>query len=262
MNMDSKEVLEKMIQFASELNGWNAPEMASSKDRYIRIGGLGYRAVSLSHSAPLCKHSNGPVVKLDTIRKQFENPPILMAVDPDKKQERCLQRYIIKASLTNSRDMRKALSITDGPYEELIFATDEVSLGTVRCDILAVGKIDGTYYPVVIELKSKRDKTRLIEQLENFCCEIKANGAEFKQLLALMTDHKTMQIDTDKPRKIIIWPVADSESKKDGKGFKSSANADATRNKIESEEISLIEYDEFENAKNKAVFYKTWVEYK
>lgn len=260
--MEPKTVLAEMIRFASELDGWNAPEMASSQDRYIRIGGLGYRAVSLSHSAPLCKHSNGPVVKLDTIRKQFENPPKLMAVDPDKKQERCLQRYIIKASLTSNRDMLKALSIIDGPYEELIFATDEVSLGDVRCDILAVGKIDGTYYPVVIELKSNRDKSRLIEQLENFCVAITKYGVEFKKLLTLMTDRKELQIDTDKPRKIIIWPVADSESKKDGKGFKSSVNAEVTRVNIVKEKISLIEYDEFENSKNTAIFYKTWDKYK
>lgn len=257
--MEPKKVLAEMIRFASELDGWNAPEMATKKDRYIRIGGLGYRAVSLSPSAPLCKHSNGPVVKLDTIRKQFENPPIPMTVDPDKKQERCLQRYIIKASLTNNRDMLTALSITDGPYEELIFATDEVSLGKVRCDILAVGKIDGTYYPVVIELKSNRDKKRLFEQLENFCCEIKTNGVEFKKLLAFMTDRKTIQIDTDKPRKMIIWPVADSESNKNGKGFNSSDKAQATRDEIKGKGISLIEYDEFNNAKNTAVFYKTWV---
>lgn len=260
--MEPKKILAEMIRFASELDGWNASEMATKEDCYIRIGGLSYRAVSLSHSAPLCKHSNGPVVKLDTIRKQFENSPKLMTVDPDKKQERCLQRYIIKASLTNNRDMRTALSITDGPYEELIFATDEVSLGTVRCDILAVGKIDGTYYPVVIELKSNRDKSRLIGQLKNFCYEVTTNGVEFKKLLSFMTDRKAIQIDTDIPRKIIIWPVADSESKKYGKGFKSSDKAETTRDDIVKEKISLIEYDEFNNVKNTAVFYKTWVAYK
>lgn len=258
--MEPKKLLAELIRFASELDGWNAPKMASEEDRYIRIGGLGYRAVSLNHSAPLCKYSNGPVVKLDTIRKQFENPPKLMTVDPNKKEERCLQRYIIKASLTNKRDMLKALSITDGPYKELIFATDEVSLGTVRCDILAVGKIGGTYYPVVIELKSNRDKSRLEQQLENFCYEIKTNGVEFKKLLALLTGRKEIQINTDMPRKMIIWPVADSESKKVGNGFNSSDKAKATRGDIIDKGISLIEYDEFDNAKNTAVFHKIWAQ--
>lgn len=258
--MVPQDVLNKMIRFAGGLSGWNASEKAF-KNQYIRIGGLGYRAVSLSHSAPLCKHSSGPVVTLDTILKQFKNPPTLMKVDPDDKQERCLQRLIIKASLVNNRDMLKALSITDGPFTELIFAMDEVSLGTVRCDILAVGKIGNNYYPVVIELKSNRDKSRLEEQLENFCCEITTYGVEFNKLLALMIGRNEIQIDTDKPRKIIICPVADSESKKDGNGFNSSVNAKTTRNKIIDKKISLIEYDEFENAKDKAVFYKAWVKY-
>lgn len=256
--MEPKEVLNNMIRFASELGEWNAPEMAS-KNNYIRIGGRGYRSVSLHNKTPLSGYSKSPSNSLDKILNEFKNkkPNSMDDNVRKKKQERCLQRYIIKKSLVCNRNMIKALSLLECPYSELIFATDEVSLGDVRCDILAVGKIGDAYYPVVIELKSNRDKEVLKEQLKEFCHKISTFKVEFNELLTCMTRLKHVRIHTDKPHKVIIWPVAPSEAT----AKKTSGKPHQTRQDLtKDEKISLLEYYKFDNDSDSVNFYETWTQ--
>lgn len=253
-----KETLEKMANYADKLKDIRFEELAL-KDQYIRIGGLGYRSVSLNSKFPLCKYSERPIDDIDKLFNEFKGQPVPMAVEPARKPERCLQRYIIKASLINNRNMITALALKDCPYDELIFATDEVSLGDVRCDILAVGKVAENYYPVIIELKSSRNKKELIGQLCDFSKTVKTYNTEFSNLLSCITGKS---INTNNPQKIIVWPVAESEANKgENVRFGSSFNAQKTRDEILSMTISLLEYDTFDNHKDHALFHQTWASF-
>jgi len=261
--MDPKDVLNAMIKFAEELNGHDLAKMATN-DQYIRIGGTGFRSVSLNNLTPLSGYADKPSGKLDKILNEFETrkPNPMDPVVREKKEERRLQRHIIKSSLMSERKMIEALGLVGSPYDELLFATDEVALADVRCDLLAVGRIKNEYYPVIIELKSTRAKTELVQQLDAFAKKIINYGDEFNKLLSSLTGNLDVKINTQAPCKIIIWPVADSESKVGGKGWKSSANAQKTRDELEKNGISVIEYDEFDKDGSMPKFYQTWANHK
>jgi hypothetical protein len=250
--MEATDALKNMRKYAEELANderYKTSEMAAN-DQYIRYGGNGYIAVSLNNSSAICKFSQTkkkPTNDLDKIFKQFkEDKPVCMNEDVQvKKEERRLQAWIIKKSLANNRNMIKSLSLSECPYDELTFVTDEISLGHIRCDILAICKISDRYHPVLIELKSGqndkgRKKKRLIEQLNFFCHEIENFKQEFSELLSIFIKNKNATINTDKPHKIIIWPVAESE-KGDNK-YRKSKQAETTRKDILAEHISLLEY--------------------
>jgi hypothetical protein len=259
--MGPKEVLENMDAFARELVAhpeFNPQKMAKN-GQYIRIGGMGFRAVSLEPKTPLSGYADKPSKNLANMFLQFnERAPKPMNVAPEKKEERCLQRYIIKSAMQHNRDMLKALSCKNTPYDELLFVTDEVSLDKVRCDILALGRIGADYYPVSIELKSNRDKKELIRQLDAFCSYIQKQeyGTLFSEIFITLTGQAGIKINTATPHKMIIWPRADSESKN---GY-ISPQANLTRQDIvETKKIHLLEYYEFDNMSEKAKFSEYWV---
>lgn len=255
--MEPQKVLENMIEFSAELNKderYKPHEMAD-QNQYIRIGGLGYRSVSLNSKTPLSGYSESPSKNLGKIFNEFntKTPKTMDAKVREKKEERRLQRFIIKASLKNNRDMIEALSLTECPYDELIFATDEVSLGKIRCDILSVARIDKDYFPVVIELKCNRDR-KIINQLNNFCDEIDKYKTEFQEVLAYMTGLRGIQINTNKQHKMLIWPIAPSETS----GKKSINKPYQTREDIKSKEIHLLEYHDFNEDSDEVHFREFW----
>ena len=181
--------LVQMNKMAIELRKINVARFAKD-DRYIRIGGESFRAVSLRDGHPLCGCVEHGAKQLATIDQHFQREPRFL--DPDvleEKKERKLQCWIIKESLVHNRDMRILLKPQEDPFDKLLFALDEVSLGNnnhqikdipglhsitlrntkaVRCDLLAVGKKDDKTFPVIIELKSSRNMEELIEQVGDF----------------------------------------------------------------------------------------------
>jgi hypothetical protein len=114
-------------------------------------------------------------------------------------------------------------------FDELLFAFDEVSFKNNRVDLIAVGKKENKIFPVVIELKSNRSLTRLVEQLNDASDAILKNLAEIKTLLKLVTSLDIS--DSGEVRKVLIWTEV-----------KNSASNKTTDIIQDSKDIIFIEY--------------------
>ena len=208
--------LNKMTKWAEQRRNFltNPPEWWR-EDFYIRIGGNGYTAVSLSDSSPLLGFGSGTSKNIDTLEKHFAKKP-----NGAIKSEKRAQAWLIKQALNNKvnkLDFKESLGLRSNDiYEKLFFALDEVSIGDRhnkpinRTDIIAVGIYSGVAYPVLIELKYGRHltgKNDLLPQLEEYAAEVKKFEREFKPLL-----HACAGIDVNLSRigKIMVWPKSPS----------------------------------------------------
>ena len=202
--------LKQMATRATERRDWLSNTGKSKNiDKYIRICGESYRAVSLNEASPLMGFVKNNAKNIDTILDHFKKGEP-SKINGNGRPERKLQSWLIKQSLQNKLSLKSALALDDEKYDDLLFALDEVSLGDnnhqpiIRCDILAVGLQNGNAFPVLIELKSARDKARLIEQLESFVHRIEQFRNEFEELLSNCVNKKVSA--SDKIGKMVIWP--------------------------------------------------------
>jgi hypothetical protein len=222
--------LQLMINMVSERNRLIDLTLLASNDQYVRVCGEKYMGVSLNDKSPILgigKNSN----KLDTVVKYLldKKPNLLSDKDWASKEERRVQAYLIKKALINGNNLNECLGL-DNFFDELYFCLDEVSIGDnnhkhpdpskpqiVRCDLLCVGLIGGKYYPVLIELKYKRQLTRLIEQLENFIVDIQdiENPEVAKLFSKLMVEASGIgDIELEQEfKKVIVWPRSKSPQK-------------------------------------------------
>lgn len=212
--MKTEEKLGKMVDFAKNLSLKEITQYAK-ENKYIRIGGKGYRAVSLCEETPLCGFSKNNSPNIETIKKHFTNTNNL---EKPKKpvQERKIQCWLIKNALINNRNLiNKSILSKSKYFDRLIFALDELSLDDkkVRCDILTIGSKGNKTFPVLIELKSARLKTELTNQLEKFCEEIKKDKEALCNLLKTCTGIE-QDIDMGEVKKMIIWPKSESVKNK------------------------------------------------
>ncbi|MCD4748689.1 MAG: hypothetical protein K8R59_04875 [Thermoanaerobaculales bacterium] len=166
-----EERLENMTEMAKQRRGFlETPEgkELGRNGKYIRIRGENFRAVCLRDDAPLCGYVENGAKKIETILKHFDRGSASMAAAKKSKEERRLQSWIIRQALVNGGDIWEALGLSDPDRGKLLFALDEISLGdvkhepTIRCDILAVEKHGKATIPVLVELKSRRELSRLI----------------------------------------------------------------------------------------------------
>ncbi len=258
--------LDRMKKMADELNKLEIVELAKL-DRYIRIGGESFRAVSLREDYPLCGCAKSGTRQLATIDRHFKKCEGKLPMHVlEKKKERKLQCWIIKQSLINNRNMMIFLNKAKGCFDELVFALDEVSLGdkknpvakinglrlngspmAVRCDLLAVGSKDGKTFPVLIELKSSRNKKDLIAQIDNFAELI----CRFKDcFIPLLETCTGLQINDYNPRKIIVWPTPQQQNSITQKHLNFLTNIG----------ISILEYNDSveNNISSRYVFNAHW----
>jgi len=202
-----------------------------SEDWYIRIGGNGFRAVSVNDATPLKGFSNkGASENFEAIKKIFENG--IPQIPGKPVPERSLQSWLIKQALRHKGELKNVLGLDNGGYKHLFFALDEVSLGDkdhkpiIRCDIVAVGvDLQGKAFPVIIELKSSRAQTDLMRQLDGFSAEMGNYSSEFFELLEKCVGIK---LDTMQARKIVIWPKSQKDNRKTEETIKTY-----NRNKID-----------------------------
>lgn len=242
--------LKNMAGFAEELasSGWDKKAQASN-NRYIRIGGESVRMVSLDDASALnhcgrnyttivnCIKNEQPPEHLETTSKNGKKSVF------ESKKERRLQAHIIKTALmSNDSLLDKSLfkCLKDGELlDELVFLTDEISFGdknhgpTIRCDLFALGQLGEETFPVMIELKSTRSldgkKNGLIQQLKDAEKEITTHAEEADQLSRAITPGKGFS-HPKKCMKILVWPKAESNPRKD------------TLEKIKDAGIIAIEY--------------------
>jgi hypothetical protein len=211
--------LEGMARRAREAQAHSAEqnaEVLARCDRYIRIRGEDFRAVSLAELAPLCGfHTRQGARNLETVYRHFALPRPTMAARLELKPERSIQCWLIKTALMEGRDLRTPLGLNGAHYDDLVFALDEVSLGDknhppiLRCDVLGVGRTGGRSFPVLIELKSRREKKTLMGQLSEFCSEIRIYRESFGALLEACTGIPVNDLNC---RRIIVWPRAKKDN--------------------------------------------------
>jgi hypothetical protein len=122
--------------------------------------------------------------------------------------EKALQSHLISDAYAHGRKMAAInVGCTDGT--ELVFVTDEISMPIAGkemvCDILALRRDAGRFTPVLLELKSRRDLKRLVEQVTGYAALIDAHAHLFAELYgALLGERVVFDAPTEK---WIVWPA-------------------------------------------------------
>jgi len=207
------------------------------EDWYIRIGGNGYRAVSLACERPLLGFVSGSTTDIEKVVSHFHSE---RRNTPDRPTpEKCAQAWLIKQAINNRLNLKTCLGLDGSIYDELLFALDEVSFGDrnqgpiERLDILAVGKSNGKAFPVFIELKSERSLGQLIKQLDKYQRQVKRYEGEFKKLLHACT---SIKVDLSEYGRIMVWPKRTSDRRSDRR-------SDRIEDKCAKHKVTVIESD-------------------
>ncbi|TVR46241.1 MAG: hypothetical protein EA402_02910 [Planctomycetota bacterium] len=119
--------------------------------------------------------------------------------------EKCLQSWLIAGALARGR----RLLPLEEKGEELLFITDELPLpampGGVVCDLLAVQRSTAGCSLMVIELKSQRAMTRLVEQVTGYAALVDEHLPAFAGLAETVLGEKLP--DLDHTLRTIVWPA-------------------------------------------------------
>ncbi len=211
--------IEKRAQL---FNAWRADLAAlrrlAARDFYVRVGGAGYRPVSLSPFNPcgrLCRKGSGAVigsaVSMSAALSSAEEAEVAEFYRPrNAKPEHQMQAALIRHALMNDLSLHDLADGFSDVIDELVFVTDELAAGHIRADIIALGGMQGRYFPVFIELKAVRALGRLIKQLEAARNAMKLAGDSFLQLLENATGKPRSCISFDDAQLLIIWPESPS----------------------------------------------------
>lgn len=216
--------LKRMTEFARQRSPiWGRQQAAALAEtfRYIRIGGNGFRAISIDPRQP-CGELKGFPGSIDSFRdvlEKLKNLPV--SDDPgspgNNKGEHRLQAHLIRMALTQPEAMPKLLACEE-IFDELAFITDELNFDNkVRADLVFLGRKGETYFPVFIELKMKRELTRLVEQLgnaERIAQDFPKETTDFFSA-AVAPDMKleSRQFEVSAARSVIVWPRAKNPSR-------------------------------------------------
>jgi hypothetical protein len=132
-------------------------------------------------------------------------------------EEKALQSFLIREAYQDGRKLQSlnvASQQTNTPVE-LVFIADEISLpikgGKIVCDLLALRRDGNRSTPVLLELKSERQMSRLVEQVNGFSTIIEEHLALFGELFSAILGEPVML--EGKVEKWLIWPS--SGQKKD-----------------------------------------------
>ena len=125
--------------------------------------------------------------------------------------EKRLQSWLLADAFRHDREM-KPLTVGWGETDEkLLFVTDELLLlddeGRKNvCDLLAFRSADGeTGVPVVIELKTAREMTRLIEQVAGYASLVEEHAEDFERLYGAVLGREVWF--TGSPEQVVVWPA-------------------------------------------------------
>ena len=125
--------------------------------------------------------------------------------------EKRLQSWLLADAYRHIREL-KPLTVGWGKTEEkLLFVTDELLLLDDEgrrnvCDLLAFRTADGeTGAPVVIELKTARQMTRLIEQVAGYASLVEEHAEGFERLYGAVLGREAWF--TGPPEQWVVWPA-------------------------------------------------------
>lgn len=238
---DNAHYLNEMARFATMLSTMKGYDPAgwAAMGRYVRVNGGGLRPVSIAKDNPC-----GALLYEDRLVGSLPNARNLGEIiraathsvrSPDgkelasRKKEHRVQAWIITKALTDPSSLLPLLHLAD-KFAEVKFVTDELALNGIRADVVLLGRrASGEWLPVFVELKAKRECTRVVEQLENIANNVKeahcANA--FVHYLAASTGVPAHAIALE-PLKLMIWPEAASGP---------------ARNDVIPDDIRVLEFD-------------------
>ncbi len=189
--------------------------------RYVRILGNGFRPVSISVTNP-CGHL---IDRNDKEIKSFDSiPEALKAAEnasrdehePGKdKPEHRVQAYLIREALREGLRFHHVFQGFGSEFDELIFVTDELNIEAgedkLRTDMIAVGGMNGTYFPVFIELKNGRELTTLKRQLSDANKLLWENVQARDTFAKFLSAVAGVDVSTSAEAKLmLIWPKSPS----------------------------------------------------
>jgi hypothetical protein len=185
-------------------------------ERFIRVNGSGFRAISLVDCGSL--YDKGPL----GTTKDFATALRYCSAGKsrpasNKKLELCLQGWLIKKALVEPEKF-VALLCLDERFDELQFVADEFNLGAVRADVIALGRKGELWYPVFIELKVRRALKELIGQLDDIRNVVSAALMEpFIDYLEAVSGISAASICLGEATSVLVWPIAMGIESKDVK---------------------------------------------
>ncbi|MEQ9319518.1 MAG: hypothetical protein RIF41_10190 [Polyangiaceae bacterium] len=213
--------LSETIRWAKEIQAHLQPIVDANEGQvHFRPSSGGVAMVGLTPERP--QRGKSGIRDLQRLAGNFEEVFSKHCVDVEHGRptaEKSLQSWMIAEAYRTSRRMvslNRASQATEAPVE-LVFVTDEIALptttdgkGRIVCDILALrAYIDGIV-PVIIELKTERQLTRLVEQVTTYATLVDEHTELFAELFAATLG--TTRIATMDPcERWIVWPRAGEE---------------------------------------------------
>ncbi len=194
----------------------------AEKSIYIRILGGGFRPVSISDANP-CGHlqydeSDKQISGCKTIERAIlKASSAKVGKLEGNKPEHRIQASLIRHALMNDYAfgrIDKLFHGFEGEFDELHFITDEFSvtpggkIRACRADIIALGRMDGTYFPVFIEIKVKHELKRLIDQLTIACDQLWNDDhvrGHFSDFVSAVSSIKEIDPSANAAKKMLIW---------------------------------------------------------
>lgn len=171
---------------------------------HLRPSATGIRLVDLHPSRPQLdrgkiERSEGAAAKLRQLLDAVPGAP------PGRPTpEKCLQSWLIAAAY---RSAGKLAPLSN----ELTFVTDEQVFiqGNTKavCDLLAIRRTKLGYAPAVIELKSKREMKRLVEQLTVAAHAIDSHRERFSSVFSAILARDVLLVDPCE--RWMVWPASE-----------------------------------------------------
>jgi hypothetical protein len=200
--------LRQVVGWAEKLRGQLGPLLVTQGHRvHFRPTSQGVTMVGLLHDRP--QRGHGPFKDLGRLATDFE--AIFRQHCEDIPQgrgtsEKELQSHLLREAYQDGRRLRSLRNVGLG---DLVFITDEIPMpGDTRmvCDLLALRRDEqGRQIPVVIELKSERALTRLIEQVTGYASLVDLHATLFAQFFAALLGQPVAF--TGPCEKVIVWPA-------------------------------------------------------
>jgi len=219
--------LRDVIDWASRIQRELQPIIDAHGDRvHFRPSSTGVAMVGLLPSRP--QRGRSGIRDLKKVTTSFEEMFARDCRDVPQGRptpEKQLQSYLIRTALTQRRrlvPLNVGSQLTPSPAE-LLFITDELVLPSslddnasagdsdnnerLVCDLLALRIDAGRVCPVVIELKSSRSMSRLIEQVTRFAATVDTLQVLFAELVSTVLGEEKIMFGAP-CEKWVVWPAA------------------------------------------------------
>lgn len=204
--------LNEVTKWAGKIRETLGPILEAHGDRvHFRPGSNGVAMISLLSDRP--QRGRRKLKDLGRVARDFEALFKKHCQDIGQgreTKEKALQSFLISEAYRNGRAMvsvNDASGNTNEPVE-LVFVTDEIPVpiesGEIVCDILAVRRDGRRCTPVLIELKTERLLTRLVQQVESYSALMDEFPEEFEALFSAILG-EPIRFD-DAAERWIVWP--------------------------------------------------------